>query len=88
MTVGVGAGQMNRVGAAKIALEQAQELAKGAVMASDGFFPMNDTVTLAADYGISAIIQPGGSIKDQDSIAVCDDRGLPMVFTGIRHFKH
>ncbi|MDD4184218.1 MAG: bifunctional phosphoribosylaminoimidazolecarboxamide formyltransferase/IMP cyclohydrolase [Candidatus Izemoplasmatales bacterium] len=88
MTVGVGAGQMNRVGAAKIALEQAQELAKGAVMASDGFFPMNDTVTLAAEYGISAIIQPGGSIKDQDSIAVCDDRGLPMVFTGIRHFKH
>ncbi len=61
-TLGVGAGQMNRVGAAKIALEQAGEKAKGAVMASDAYFPMDDTVTLAASYGIAAIIQPGGSI--------------------------
>lgn len=87
-TIGIGAGQMNRVGAARIALEQAQDQAKGAVMASDGFFPMNDTVTLAIDHGIAAIIQPGGSIKDQDSIAVCDERKVPMVFAGIRHFKH
>ena len=88
MTIGVGAGQMNRVGAAKIALEQAADRAKGAVMASDGFFPMNDTVTLAWRHGINAIIQPGGSIKDQESVDVCDEHGMAMVFAGIRHFKH
>ena len=68
MTLGIGAGQMNRVGAAKIALEQAGEKAKGAVMASDAFFPMRDTVEAAIKAGITAIIQPGGSIRDQDSI--------------------
>ncbi|AQQ52440.1 bifunctional phosphoribosylaminoimidazolecarboxamide formyltransferase/IMP cyclohydrolase [Planococcus lenghuensis] len=87
-TLGVGAGQMNRVGAAKIALEQAGEQAKGAAMASDAFFPMNDTVELAARYGITAIIQPGGSKKDQDSIDMANAHGIAMVFTGIRHFKH
>jgi phosphoribosylaminoimidazolecarboxamide formyltransferase/IMP cyclohydrolase len=87
-TVGVGAGQMNRVGAAKIALEQAGELAKGAVLASDAFFPMADTVQAAAAAGITAIIQPGGSIKDADSIAAADEAGIAMVFTGVRHFKH
>lgn len=87
-TLGVGAGQMNRVGAAKIALEQAGERAKGAVLASDAFFPMDDTVTLAAEYGIAAIIQPGGSIKDEDSTEACDRFGIAMVHTGMRHFKH
>ena len=88
MTLGVGAGQMNRVGAAEIALRQAGNKAQGAILASDAFFPMDDTVELAAKAGISAIIQPGGSIRDQDSIAKADQYGLAMVFTKIRHFKH
>lgn len=87
-TVGVGAGQMNRVGAAKIALEQAGEKAKGAVLASDAFFPMPDTVEMAIKNGITAIIQPGGSIKDQLSIDECNRHGIAMIFTGMRHFKH
>jgi phosphoribosylaminoimidazolecarboxamide formyltransferase/IMP cyclohydrolase len=87
-TLGVGGGQSNRVGAAKIALEQAQSLSQGAVLASDAFFPMPDTVELAASYGIKAIIQPGGSIKDHLSIEVCQKEGIAMVFTHIRHFKH
>ncbi|MCK1990557.1 bifunctional phosphoribosylaminoimidazolecarboxamide formyltransferase/IMP cyclohydrolase [Lysinibacillus fusiformis] len=88
MTLGVGAGQMNRVGAAKIAFEQAGEKAKGAALASDAFFPMSDTVEAAAAAGITAIIQPGGSIKDQDSIDKANEYGITMVFTGVRHFKH
>lgn len=88
MTVGVGAGQMNRVGAALIAIEQAGEKAKGSVMSSDAFFPMSDTVEEAVKAGVTAIIQPGGSIKDQLSIDVCNEHGIAMVFTGIRHFKH
>lgn len=88
MTIGVGAGQMNRVGAAKIAIEQAGEKAKGSVMASDAFFPMPDTVEAAAAAGVTAIIQPGGSIKDQLSIDACNEAGIAMVFTGVRHFKH
>lgn len=88
MTVGIGAGQMNRVGAAKIAIEQAGEKAKGSVLASDAFFPMGDTVELAAKAGITAIIQPGGSIKDEDSIKAADEHGIAMVLTGVRHFKH
>ncbi|MBB6636027.1 bifunctional phosphoribosylaminoimidazolecarboxamide formyltransferase/IMP cyclohydrolase [Cohnella thailandensis] len=88
MTVGVGAGQMNRVGAAKIAIEQAGEKAKGAVLASDAFFPMGDTLELAAKAGITAVIQPGGSIKDAESIAVANANGIAMVMTGVRHFKH
>jgi len=87
-TVGVGAGQMNRVGAAKIAVEQAGELSQGAILASDAFFPMADTVQAAAAAGITAIIQPGGSIKDADSIAAADEAGIAMVFTSVRHFKH
>lgn len=87
-TLGVGAGQMNRVGAAKIALEQAGEKARGAVLASDAFFPFGDTVELAASYGIRAIIQPGGSIRDEESIAAANKHGIAMVFTKIRHFKH
>lgn len=88
MTVGVGAGQMNRVGAARIAIEQAGEKAKGAVLASDAFFPMGDTLELAAKAGITAVIQPGGSIKDEESIKVANEHGIAMVFTGVRHFKH
>ena len=87
-TLGIGAGQMNRVGAAKIALEQAGEKAKGAILASDAFFPMDDTVELASKYGIRCIIQPGGSIKDQDSIDMANKHNIAMLFTGYRHFKH
>lgn len=88
MTLGIGAGQMNRVGAANIALEQANTKANGAVLASDAFFPMDDTVEAAAKAGITAIIQPGGSIRDEDSIKKADEYGIAMVFTGVRHFKH
>mgnify|MGYP001943078413 CR=1 FL=1 len=87
-TIGVGSGQMNRVGAAKIAIEHAKEKAKGAVMASDAFFPMPDTVEAAGKAEIRAIIQPGGSIRDQDSIDKCNELGIAMVFTNVRHFKH
>ncbi|MFD2629555.1 bifunctional phosphoribosylaminoimidazolecarboxamide formyltransferase/IMP cyclohydrolase [Oceanobacillus kapialis] len=87
-TVGVGAGQMNRIGSANIAIEQAGEKAKGAVLASDAFFPMPDTVEAAAKAGVTAIIQPGGSKRDQDSIDVCNEHGITMVYTGMRHFKH
>lgn len=86
MTIGVGAGQMNRVGAAGIALAKTD--CSGAVMASDAFFPFKDTVELAASHGITAIIQPGGSLKDEESIKACNEKGIAMVFTGIRHFKH
>lgn len=87
-TIGIGAGQMNRVGAAKIALEQGKEFSKGAVLASDAFFPLADTVEIAAQYGIKAIIQPGGSIKDELSIEACNKYGISMIFTNIRNFKH
>ncbi|MFC7393491.1 bifunctional phosphoribosylaminoimidazolecarboxamide formyltransferase/IMP cyclohydrolase [Scopulibacillus cellulosilyticus] len=87
-TIGIGAGQMNRVGAAKIAIEQAGENGKGSVMASDAFFPMNDTVEEAAKAGVTAIIQPGGSIRDQESIDKANEYNIAMVFTGMRHFKH
>lgn len=87
-TIGVGAGQMNRVGAAKIALEQAGEDAKGGFLASDGFFPFDDSVRTAAAAGIEAIVQPGGSMRDQDSINAANELGLVMVITGRRHFLH
>ena len=87
-TLGIGAGQMNRVGSCKIALEQAGEKARGAVLASDAFFPMRDSVDIAADYGVAAIVQPGGSIRDQESIDACNEKGVAMVFSKIRHFKH
>jgi phosphoribosylaminoimidazolecarboxamide formyltransferase/IMP cyclohydrolase len=97
MTYGVGAGQMNRIGSAEIALKQAQNTLKeegkdimteGLVLASDGFFPFNDCVALATEYGIKAIVQPGGSIRDEDSIKLADEKGITMLFTGERHFKH
>ncbi|RFB10215.1 bifunctional phosphoribosylaminoimidazolecarboxamide formyltransferase/IMP cyclohydrolase PurH [Bacillus sp. HNG] len=88
MTIGIGAGQMNRVGSANIAINQAGEKAKGSALASDAFFPMGDTVEAAAKAGITAIIQPGGSIRDEESIQKADEYGIAMVFTGVRHFKH
>jgi phosphoribosylaminoimidazolecarboxamide formyltransferase/IMP cyclohydrolase len=87
-TLGVGAGQMNRVGAAKIALEQAGQQAAGGVLASDAFLPFSDTVDKAHQAGIKAIIQPGGSLRDQESIDKANQYGMVMVFTGQRHFKH
>lgn len=87
-SIGVGAGQMSRVDSVEIALKKAGEKAKGAVLASDAFFPFSDSVELAAKYGISAIIQPGGSKRDQESIDACNEHGISMCFTGIRHFKH
>ena len=87
-TAGVGAGQMNRVGAVKIALEQAGDKARRGVLASDGFFPFDDSVRTAAAAGIGAIIQPGGSIRDKDSIAAANELGLVMVLSRTRHFLH
>lgn len=92
-TVGIGPGQVNRVWAAKQSIEHAAELinidaTKGAVMASDAFFPFDDCVEAAHEAGITAIIQPGGSIRDEDSIKKCNEYGIAMVFTGMRHFKH
>ena len=89
-TAGIGAGQMNRVGSVKIAIQQAEEagLLEGAVLASDAFFPMADSVEYAVAHGIKAIVQPGGSIKDQLSIEAADEAGIAMVFTKVRHFRH
>ncbi len=97
MLYGVGAGQMNRIGSAEIALKQAAATlategtdikAAGCVLASDGFFPFDDCVSAAASYGITAIVQPGGSVRDEDSVKKADECGIPMLFTGERHFKH
>ena len=89
-TVGIGAGQMNRVGAAKIALDWAKEndYCEDLTLSSDAFFPFDDVVKLASEYGVTKIIQPGGSIRDKDSIKACNELGIKMVFTGNRHFKH
>lgn len=87
-TLGIGPGQVNRVWATQNAVERAGEKVKGAVLASDAFFPFADNVEVAAKAGISVIIQPGGSINDKDSIDACDKHGIAMIFTGIRHFKH
>ena len=94
-TVGVGPGQTNRITALELAVKYANstegadpDRAKGSVMASDAFFPFNDCVEFAAKSGITAIIQPGGSIRDQDSIDACNKHGIAMIFTGERHFKH
>lgn len=89
-TVGVGAGQTNRVGSAEIALKQAHAagFTTNLVLASDGFLPFDDTVALAHEYGVTAIVQPGGSIRDEDAIKKADELGITMLFTGVRHFKH
>ncbi|MCC6417592.1 MAG: bifunctional phosphoribosylaminoimidazolecarboxamide formyltransferase/IMP cyclohydrolase [Gemmataceae bacterium] len=88
MVVGIGAGQMSRVDAVHIAARKAGERVKGVVLASDAFFPFRDNVDEAAQAGVTAIVQPGGSLRDQDSILACDEYGLAMVFTGVRHFRH
>lgn len=89
-TLGVGAGQMNRVGSAEIALREAQAAGQTSdiILASDGFLPFDDTVALAAQYGVTAIVQPGGSIRDTDCITKADELGICMLMTGVRHFKH
>lgn len=89
-TLGVGAGQMNRVGSATIALEEAKAAgaSEGLVLCSDGFLPFDDTVEQASRYGVTAIVQPGGSIRDEDSIKKANEKGITMLFTGMRHFKH
>ena len=87
-TVGVGAGQMSRVDSVKIGAMRAQLPVAGSVLASDAFFPFRDGIDEAARHGITAVIQPGGSVRDDEVIAAANEHGLAMVFTGIRHFKH
>jgi len=86
--VGVGAGQMSRVDSVQIAVKKAGDRSKGAVLASDAFFPFPDNVHAAATAGVTAIIQPGGSVKDKESIEACNQHGITMMFTGVRHFRH
>lgn len=88
VSIGIGGGEPSRVGAVKIAIKQAGKQVKGAVIASDAFFPKEDSIKLFKKHGIKAIIQPGGSIMDQKVIDCCDKYGIAMVFTGIRHFRH
>jgi len=90
-TVGIGAGQMSRIDSARIGRWKAEEAGlpiKGAVMASDAFFPFRDGIDAAGEAGIAAVIQPGGSMRDEEVIAAADEHGMAMVFTGIRHFRH
>jgi phosphoribosylaminoimidazolecarboxamide formyltransferase/IMP cyclohydrolase len=86
--VGVGAGQMSRVDSVEIAVRKSGDRSRGSVLASDAFFPFRDNVDAAAKAGVTAIVQPGGSMRDADSIAACAEHGLTMVFTGVRHFRH
>ena len=88
VTVGIGGGVYSRIDANRLAAEKAGERARGAVLASDAFFPQTDNIELAASAGVTAIIQPGGSLKDTEAIAACNRLGLSMVFTGMRHFRH
>jgi phosphoribosylaminoimidazolecarboxamide formyltransferase/IMP cyclohydrolase len=88
MVVGVGAGQMSRVDSVHLAVRKAGERSRGAVLASDAFFPFRDNIDEAARAGVTAAVQPGGSMRDQDSIQACDEHGLAMVVTGVRHFRH
>ncbi len=91
MTIGIGAGQMSRVYSARLAAMKAADhglAVKGSVMASDAFLPFRDSVDAAAKHGVTAIIQPGGSRRDEEVIAAANDHGMAMVFTGIRHFRH
>ncbi|HEU0005754.1 MAG TPA: bifunctional phosphoribosylaminoimidazolecarboxamide formyltransferase/IMP cyclohydrolase, partial [Terriglobia bacterium] len=87
-TVGIGAGQMSRVDSAQIGISKARLPIQGCVLASDAFFPFRDGVDVAATAGISAVIQPGGSVKDHEVIDAANEHGIAMVFTGVRHFKH
>jgi phosphoribosylaminoimidazolecarboxamide formyltransferase/IMP cyclohydrolase len=87
-TVGIGGGQPNRVDCVRLAVERAGPKAAGSVMASDAFFPFPDSVELAAQAGVTAVVQPGGSVRDVESLAVADNAGMAMVVTGVRHFRH
>ena len=87
-TIGMGAGQMSRVDSARLAVDKAQKPLAASVMASDAFFPFRDSVDAAAKSGVTAIIQPGGSIRDEEVIQAANEANIAMVFTGIRHFKH
>ncbi|MBI5344997.1 MAG: bifunctional phosphoribosylaminoimidazolecarboxamide formyltransferase/IMP cyclohydrolase, partial [Deltaproteobacteria bacterium] len=90
-TIGIGAGQMSRIDSTRIAVMKATDAGlevKGSVLASDAFFPFRDNVDLAARHGVTAVIQPGGSIKDEEVIKAADEHGIAMMFTGIRHFRH
>jgi phosphoribosylaminoimidazolecarboxamide formyltransferase/IMP cyclohydrolase len=87
-TVGIGAGQMSRVDSVKIAVMKARLPIKGTVLASDAFFPFRDGIDEAAKVGITAIVQPGGSVRDKETIAAADEHGIAMIFTGVRHFRH
>ncbi len=86
--VGVGAGQMSRVDSVEIAIKKAGDRSRGAVLASDAFFPFEDSIHRAAEAGVAAVIQPGGSRRDEEVIAACNQHGIPMIFTGRRHFRH
>jgi len=87
-SLGIGPGQVNRIWSTQMAIERSGEKVKGAALASDAFFPFDDCVKACAEAGITCIIQPGGSVRDQDSIDACNKFGIAMVFTGMRHFKH
>ena len=88
VAIGIGGGQPNRVDAARIAIGRAANNATGSVAASDAFFPFRDTIDELAKAGVTAIIQPGGSVRDAESIAAANEHGLAMVVTGVRHFRH
>jgi phosphoribosylaminoimidazolecarboxamide formyltransferase/IMP cyclohydrolase len=87
-TVGIGAGQMSRVDSSRIAVQKSLLPIKGTVLASDAFFPFRDGVDAAAEAGVSAIIQPGGSVRDEEVIKAANEHGIAMIFTGMRHFRH
>jgi len=87
-TIGIGAGQMSRVDAARLGIQKSLAPLQGAAMASDAFFPFRDGLDLAAEAGITAVVQPGGSIRDDDVVAAANERGLTMVLVGRRHFRH
>ena len=87
-TVGIGAGQMSRVDSVRLSIQKAQPTARGSVLGSDAFFPFRDGIDEAARGGITAVIQPGGSVRDGEVIQAADEHGISMIFTGVRHFKH
>jgi phosphoribosylaminoimidazolecarboxamide formyltransferase/IMP cyclohydrolase len=88
MIVGVGAGQMSRVDSVHLAVRKAGDRSRGSVLASDAFFPFRDNIDEAAKAGVTAVVQPGGSVRDPESIQACDEHGMAMVLTGVRHFRH
>jgi phosphoribosylaminoimidazolecarboxamide formyltransferase/IMP cyclohydrolase len=87
-TLGVGAGQMSRVDSVRLAIQKARTGLEGSALASDAFFPFRDGLDLAAEAGVTAVVQPGGSIRDEEVVAAADERGMAMVLVGRRHFRH